>query len=142
MRNLMMAPLRILLAEDDLEMRRFLVTVLRKDGYDVIEAKTGAELLDALTGQLLQPIGRPPADLIISDLRMPGFTGLEILSGLRRENCLIPFILITAFGGEEVRSEALGRGAAAVFDKPFEIEDLRMAVVKLIGSPQPGGIGQ
>ena len=108
--------------------------MLRKDGYDVIEAKTGAELLDALTGQLLQPIGRPPADLIISDLRMPGFTGLEILSGLRRDS-LIPFILITAFGGEEVRSEALGRGAAAA-SEPFEIEDLRVAVVKLIGGPR------
>jgi two-component system response regulator (stage 0 sporulation protein F) len=132
-------PLRILLAEDDFEMRRFLATALRKDGYEVIEAETGTDLLDALTGHLLKPVGPRPFDLIVSDMRMPGMSGLGILSRLRTQECVTPFILITAFGGYQVRSEALQRGAAAVFDKPFEIEDLRRAIVNLIGSPRPEG---
>jgi CheY-like chemotaxis protein len=128
-----MLPLRILLAEDNLEMRRFLAAALEKDGYQVIEARTGADLLGHLTEHLLCPAIAPPADLIISDLHMPGFTGLEILAGLQGEFWVTPFILITAFGSEEVHDEARRAGAAAVFDKPFEIDDLRAAVARLIG---------
>jgi len=123
---------RILLAEDNVEMLRLLAGALAKDGYDIIEARTGAELLDHLVDHLLDG-DRSPVDLIISDLRMPGFTGLEILAGLRDDDPATPFILITAFGGEEVREEALRAGAAAVFDKPFDVDDLRAAVAQLLG---------
>lgn len=127
-----MEPRRILLAEDNLEMLRLLSGALARDGYDVIEARTGAELLDHLIDHLLDG-GRAPVDLIISDLRMPGFTGLEILGGLRDDDPRTPFILITAFGGDETREEALRAGAAAVFDKPFDVDDLRAAVRRLLG---------
>ncbi len=126
-------PPRVLLAEDNLEMRRFLADCLRKDGYDVIETQTGMELLDALSTQLFHPASRPSIELVISDLRMPGLTGLEVLAGLRDSDWATPFILITAFGSDEVHREALREGAAAVFDKPFDVDDLRTAVVNLIG---------
>jgi CheY-like chemotaxis protein len=129
-------PLRILLAEDNIEMLRLVSGALKKDGYDVIEARSGAELLAHLVDHLLHPVDQPPVDLIISDLRMPGFTGLEVLGGLRAEDWVTPFILITAFGGEEVQHEALRAGAAAVFDKPFDIDDLRSTIATLIGRPR------
>ena len=63
-------------------------------------------------------------DLIISDIRMPGITGIEVLEGLHaHENCP-PMILITAFGDKETHAQAHRLGAAAIFDKPFDIEDL------------------
>lgn len=126
-----MTPRRILVAEDNLEMLRLLSGALAKDGYEVIEARTGAELLGHLIEHLLDG-SSAPVDLIVSDLRMPGFTGLEILGGLGDDEEATPFILITAFGGEEVRDEALRAGAAAVFDKPFDVDDLRAAVRRLL----------
>jgi CheY-like chemotaxis protein len=129
-------PQRILLAEDDLEMRRLLSSALRKDGYEVIEAKSGAELLTTLAEFLRHPTTRP-YDLIISDQRMPGLTGLEVLEGLEDEDWLPPFILITAFGSREFETDALCAGAARVLDKPFDVDDLRKAVAGLIGPPVP-----
>ena len=126
-------PQTILLAEDNLEMRRFLASALRRDGYEVIEVKNGADLVSQVADRLVQPISLPPVDLIISDQRMPGFTGLEILGALRTEDWVTPFVLITAFGGEELREEAQLAGAAAVLDKPFDIDDLRTVIVNLIG---------
>jgi CheY-like chemotaxis protein len=129
-------PQRILLAEDDLEMRRLLSSALRKDGYEVIEARSGAELLTTLAEFLRHPTTRP-YDLIISDQRMPGLTGLEVLEGLEDEDWLPPFILITAFGSRELETDALCAGAARVLDKPFDVDDLRKAVTGLIGPAVP-----
>jgi CheY-like chemotaxis protein len=131
-----LAPQRILLAEDDFEMRRLLSSALRKDGYEVVEARSGAELLTTLAEFLRHPTTRQ-YDLIISDQRMPGLTGLEVLEGLEDEDWLPPFILITAFGSRELETDALCAGAARVLDKPFDVDDLRKAVAGLIGPALP-----
>jgi len=114
----------VLLAEDDVELRRWLCDVLRKQGYRVIEADSGDALLERIWERSRQ---HRTFDLIISDVRMPGFTGLEILEGLREEFEPsigdTPVIFITAFGDEEVHEEAR-RLNAIVFDKPFEADDL------------------
>jgi CheY-like chemotaxis protein len=124
---------RILLAEDDLEMRRLIADTLRRAGYEVIEARNGGELLDQLTGWLVDDQRPVPFDLVISDQRMPGFTGLGVLEGLRAFAGAPPFILITAFGGSEFAAEACRAGARAVLDKPFELPDLLATVARLIG---------
>ena len=124
-------PLRVLVAEDDFEMRRMIVRSLRRHGCEVIEAKTGAEMLDVLASELLHPAGNPPVDLIISDFHMPGVTGLSVLAGLRDAEWQTPFILITAFGGPEVRDEALRDGASAYFSKPFDLDELEEKVLEL-----------
>jgi CheY-like chemotaxis protein len=118
---------RVLVAEDDTEMRMLLVRMLRKDGYHVEEVGSGAELLHRIGTSLLSRRGEPP-ELIISDIRMPGFTGLEVLSGLREADWAMPVILITAFGDSETHAEAQRLGAEAVFDKPFDMDELRSAV--------------
>ena len=122
-RNGRRSPPRILLAEDDSEMRALLARALRRAGYEVRECANGIELLEHLevfcTEGEIEKI-----DLVISDIRMPGLTGLEVLEGLREEKGFPPMILITAFGDEETHAEAERYGAVAMFDKPFDIDEL------------------
>lgn len=115
--------LHILLAEDDNEMRTFLAWVLGKKGYKVTECSTGMHLLDNL-GSFVLLTESAKFDLIISDIRMPGVTGLEVLEGLHDYEGFPPIILITAFGDEETHLKARRLGAVTVFDKPFELDDL------------------
>ena len=70
---------RILLAEDDKEMRSLLALMLRKEGYQVCECMDGLSLLDMLSSFFLPDEEHENFDLIISDIRMPGVTGMEIL---------------------------------------------------------------
>jgi CheY-like chemotaxis protein len=115
----------ILLAEDDKEMRTMLAQVLRTAGYKVVECPDGWDLLEYLGSFVLpNPLEHKEVDLVISDIRMPGITGLEILEGLQRAEGFPQIILITAFGDKKVHAQAEKYGAAAIFDKPFEIDDL------------------
>jgi CheY-like chemotaxis protein len=123
--------LRVLVAEDDGEMRSLLSSVLAKDGYEVIEACSGEELVDFFGLALLDKSLCGSVDIVVSDLRMPGYSGLEALAGLRAAGCSVPFILITAFGSEEIHRQARDLGATAVFDKPFDMEDLRTVVLNV-----------
>jgi len=123
---------RILVAEDDFEMRRLITVRLVRDGFEVIEAKNGMEVLELLAAELLRPTGHPPVDLIISDFRMPGVTGLSVLSGLRDSAWSTPFIFITAFGTPELAESARLHGATAVLEKPFDPDDLGNLVAEII----------
>jgi two-component system response regulator (stage 0 sporulation protein F) len=122
-------PRRVLLAEDDEEMRSMLVRELRRDGYDVLQAADGAETA-ALIRELLDP-GEAP-DIIVMDIRMPSRTGLELLADLRKRHWRAPVILITAFGDSEIHDTARQLGAVCVFDKPFDVDDLRTAILNFL----------
>ncbi len=123
----------ILLAEDDPELLSLLAWALRGHGYRVTECTDGVELLDQLTWFALPDDGQ--VDLVISDVRMPGISGLNILAGTRSMPGLPPFLLITAFGNDMVHARARRLGAVDVLDKPFEIDDLLARVAALIGEP-------
>ncbi|RKH08817.1 response regulator [Corallococcus sp. CA047B] len=123
---------RVLIAEDDREMRRMLARALGRRGCDVHEVPNGRELLGTLTRGLAGVEGTAP-DVIITDVRMPGVTGLEALARLRRVDWATPVILITAFGDAATHAEAHRLGAAFVFDKPFDLDVLCEAVRELIG---------
>src|SRR5512143_970709 len=77
-------PARVLLAEDDFELRSLLATSLRRDGFEVLEARDGAELLRYIDELVLQAKGQIGVDLIVSDIRMPGFNGLSVLGWMRK----------------------------------------------------------
>jgi DNA-binding response OmpR family regulator len=126
-------PAHLLIAEDDLEMRRFLVEVFEGEGYLVSEAEDGRMLRRRLSETGLSP-GVPAPDIVVSDIRLPGMTGLELLAELRETDWALPVILITAFGDESVHREGERLGAAKVFDKPFDAEDLVDAVRSLVPS--------
>jgi CheY-like chemotaxis protein len=125
---------RVLLAEDDVHLRAFLSSVLIDDGYDVVEASDGAELVDHLENHQSKASTERSlrVDLVVTDVRMPGTSGLDVLGEFRRKDRTTPFVLITAFGTEELHAKAKKLGAEAVLDKPFEIDDLRMIVKMLV----------
>jgi CheY-like chemotaxis protein len=102
------APARLLLAEDDFELRELLACVLRADGHEVVEARDGNELLAMLSHDASEPGGA--FSLVVSDVRMPGLTAFDILSRLQRELSEIPVILITAFGDQTTHARALRLG--------------------------------
>jgi CheY-like chemotaxis protein len=120
---------RVLVAEDDAEMRRLVVETLRLDGYTVSGVANGAELLLRLTTP--PSPSAPRIDLIVSDIRMPEYTGLEIVDALRQSRQTTPVILMTAFGDSETRALADSLDAV-LFDKPFAMDDLRAAVSNLL----------
>jgi CheY-like chemotaxis protein len=125
----------VIVAEDEPDVRRLVAVALRGLGYEIIEARSGAELLDQLGDSLLDgdPDARP--DVIISDVRMPGLTGMEILAGLRQAEWPTVIVLMTAYADQHTREEAARLGADAFFEKPFDIDDLTTAVVNMTPPP-------
>ena len=122
---------RVLLADDDHDTRAVLAAALRQVGFQVLEARDGGELLDLVSASLLGE-SAPQPDLIVSDVRMPGFSGLGILTGLRASSWKVPFVLVTAYGSDDLFDEAREVGADAIFYKPFDIDDLRTAICNLL----------
>ena len=131
---------RVLLADDDDAMRALLARALRRACFDVVEACSGSELLWRLAcGLVSHPALR--FDLIVSDVRMPGFDGLNILASFRQLSIQIPVILITAFGTTEAHAAAAKLGAFALLDKPFDVDDLTTlvrAATSPRSQPEPG----
>jgi len=121
----------VFLADDDDDTRTSLSETLRGDGYDVVEARDGAELLELLADSVGTPWQRP--DIIITSALMPCYSGLGVLGALHQSRWDIPVILLT--GGRHaatitrVTRDALRLGAAAVFRKPFDVTDLRTAIL-------------
>lgn len=130
---------KVLLAEDDEDLRDLIVMALESDGYEVVQAQDGAQLLKLIYAQLTDaPAGTRPPALIISDIMMPGLSGLSVLSALRQADTKIPVVLMTGSTDSERHAEACRLGASAVFQKPFEAHDLRMAVLNLLPAHLPG----
>jgi two-component system, response regulator, stage 0 sporulation protein F len=125
----------VLIAEDDDDMRLMLATTLRCDGFEVSEARNGLELLDKVAPWLGGKEPPAPIDVILSDVQMPCFTGLEILAGLSEVRRRPAVILMTAFGDARTHALARSLGAAALFDKPFDLDDLRSALFHLQDAP-------
>ncbi|HSN99320.1 MAG TPA: response regulator [Candidatus Nanopelagicales bacterium] len=119
------------MAEDDDEMRSLLACTLRHDGFQIIEARNGLELVDHLTAWLggQEP---SPVDLIVTDIQMPCCTGMDVLAELSGIRSRPPVVLITAFGDPRTHAAAAALGAAAVLDKPFDIDELRVVLFRIL----------
>jgi DNA-binding response OmpR family regulator len=128
-----LGPHRLLLAEDDGPFRFLLTSALREDGYLVVAVSNGVDLMDIL-GDSLSPDGTSaPFDLVLSDLRMPGWPGMEALAEVGRNPGMPPLILFTAFGDDEIHKRALDIGALTLLDKPFDIDVLRELAAQVLG---------
>ncbi len=115
---------RILIIEDDKEMRSLLEDFLEDEGYETDSAANGSEAF--------RKFAEKPFDLAITDLRMPGLSGWDILSAVKKFQLKMPVIVITAFGGEEAYRRALARGADGYLEKPIRFNKLRSLIHKLI----------
>lgn len=103
---------RVLVIEDDESMREAIESLLKAAGYATTVYASAEALLSA---------GTPgDARCIVSDVRLPGMSGLELVSELRARGAPLPVILVTAHDSPAVRGEAALRGAAAYLPKPFE----------------------
>lgn len=127
---------QVAIAEDDDELRSLLATMLRRAGYGVREFSSGSQLLKSLSASdNPAALASDPAfgiDLVISDIRMPGASGLDVLAKLHGANQPVPVVLMTAFGDRSTHEQALQMGAAALIDKPFELDELLSLTDRLL----------
>ena len=129
---------RILVAEDDAVVRGLVADGLRDDGYEIIEDADGGRLLVDIAAIYAVEGKIDPVDLIVSDIRMPVCTGLDIVKGIREAHWPIPVILMTAFADQSVELMAAQLGAFLLL-KPFAMLDLRLKVKELLSSPIKAG---
>lgn len=120
---------RILIAEDDAAMRTMLDASLTRAGFEVLTAADGRELLALL--EEMRAEDRLP-NLIISDISMPGMSGLDVLVRLQRMKLELPIILITAFGDARTHRRARALGAVEVIDKPLDLRFLCTRVAEIV----------
>ncbi len=124
------ATLRILLVDDEAEFRFSASIALRKAGFEVIVAEDGKEALSMIRN--FRSDGRG-IDLLLTDLRMPGLCGLELLEALGEDGIDIPVIAITGYGNDSLRADLEARGCNEFMEKPFEPDDLVMRVKGMLG---------
>lgn len=124
---------RVLLVEDDADHRRLIAWMLRAEGYEVVEAESGVELLDRIGAATSTP-RRGGFDVIVSDVNMPDLTAIEVLAGWRYGAWPVPLILITASDDPTIRSEGNALGASAVLTKPVQQSDLRHALDRALAA--------
>ena len=121
-------PPRILVVDDERSMREMLAIVLRREGYEVLLAENGRSAIALLE--------REPVDLLISDVKMPDLSGVEVLRAAKRIDQDILGIMITAFASTETAVEAMRLGACDYLSKPFDIDLLKMKVREKIENRQ------
>src|SRR5213080_3759024 len=121
-------PPRILVVDDERSMRELLAIVLRREGYEVLLADNGRSAIDLLE--------REPVDLLISDIKMPDLSGVDVLRAAKKIDQDILGIMITAFASTETAVEAMRLGACDYLSKPFDIDLLKMKVREKIENRQ------
>ncbi|MBS1113869.1 MAG: Fis family transcriptional regulator, partial [Nitrospirae bacterium] len=115
---------KILIAEDeDISLNNILDT-LRDEGYDVSGTKDGTEAL--------QKIEKGNFDVLITDIKMPGLSGIELLEKVKEEYPDIEVIIITGFGSIGSAVDAMKKGAFDYITKPFDLDELTMKVKKIM----------
>jgi CheY-like chemotaxis protein len=124
------APMRVIVADDDEDMLSLVSDTLRSDGHQVLEARDGADLLERLESALDDPAARP--DVVVADVMMPKLSGLGVLEALRRAQLHFPVVLMTVLADDSVRTVARRLGAVGVLRKPFDVDDLRTAVMNAV----------
>lgn len=110
----------ILIVDDERSMRDFLKILLTKEGYDVTTAPNGASALDHLQDN--------PCDLIITDNRMPGMSGLDLLAAVKEDQPDMPVIMITAFASPNDAVQAMKNGAFDYISKPFNVDEIKSVI--------------
>jgi DNA-binding NtrC family response regulator len=112
----------ILIVEDERPTAWALAQSLSEDGYFVQSVETAEDALNALD--------EDPADLVITDLRLPGMSGLDLVRRLGRRHRPIPAIVITAHGDPSLHASIAAERVRGLFVKPFHIDDVKRCVVE------------
>jgi two-component system NtrC family response regulator len=114
----------ILIVDDEKNYLLVLKELLSEEGYEILTAQSAAEALTIFQESEL--------DLVITDMKMPGMSGMELLSILKEKDLNLPVIMMTAFGTVEKAVEAMKKGAYDYILKPFDNETLKKTVIKAL----------
>jgi two-component system response regulator AtoC len=115
---------RVLIADDEKNMRWVLDETLSKEGYEVSQAADGKEAMAAIEDN--------PPDLMVLDHKMPAPDGMEVLRRIRAKGETFPVIMLTAHGNVQLAVEAMKAGATEYLTKPFDLEELKLAIEKAL----------
>lgn len=127
-----MADRRILIVDDDADIRSLIEVLLQERGYDTIQAASGPQAIGALRTSDQRP------DLVLLDIQMPGIDGWETYEMIRESiEEPVPIIFCTAKGSQVDRRRASDLGCAGFLTKPFRIGEIEDAVEKIVGAPAP-----
>ena len=111
---------RILIAEDEDTLRRFVARALAMDGHVIVEAGDGAEALEHIEAESF--------DLLLSDIRMPVMDGIALATETAKLRPTMPILLMTGYAEQRERAEPLMRIVVDVVSKPFTLPQIRQAV--------------
>ncbi len=120
---------RILIVDDVPAMRLALARVLTGLGHRVDQAESGKEALTAITAARAEPTFY---DLLLTDVRMPQMSGLELIQELRAKRIFLPIIAMSALSQKKLLEKLLGNGCSAFMVKPFEVEDLVQVIERVV----------
>lgn len=118
-----MANVTAALVDDDEQVLDLIEQIFKEEGLRTRRFRQAEELLEVVEGTSF--------DIIISDLMLPGLTGLELLERLHRKGISTPFVLITGYASLDSAIEAVNRGAFSYIKKPFNIEEIRFVISRL-----------
>ena len=118
-----MEPLRIVVVDDEPAQRELIGGFLMKQGHEIFPAASGAEALAHVKDRQV--------DLVLSDCRMPGMSGPELLLGIKAVNPEVPLILMTAYATVETAVQAMKDGAADYLTKPLDLEELLIRLARV-----------
>ncbi len=113
---------RVLIVDDDAALRESLKLILSAEGYNVFTADSGEAALQIVADEEI--------DAVVTDLRMPGLDGFELIPQISRQLPGIPIILMSAHGTEDLAVEAIQRGAYDYLAKPFQPSEIRLTLRK------------
>jgi DNA-binding response OmpR family regulator len=120
---------RVLVVEDDRELRKLIGVAMAGEGYLVTEAVDAPAMLRAVLPERESP--DEAFDLIITDVWMPGQSGLDALARLREGGCHTPVVVVSSFPSEVVKRRVLELGGVLV-GKPFSLDNLRVVVGRML----------
>src|SRR5689334_22339025 len=115
---------RILVVDDEATGRAVLVRLLEQDGYVVDSAEDGASALHVASEH--------PPDAVVTDLKMPGMDGVELLAKLKEQDRQLPVIVVTSFGEVGSAVAAMRAGAEDYLTKPIDVDALELTIERAI----------
>lgn len=115
----------LLVVDDQMGVRRLLYEAFIEEGYNVDMAGSGFEAVAKVKEQV--------PDIILMDMKMPGMNGLEALQEINKLNIDVNVVMMTAYGELEIVTEAMKLGVKEYITKPFDINEIRQLVKKVIG---------
>ncbi|QBF82444.1 response regulator [Shewanella maritima] len=119
---------RILIAEDDNNLRQNMVDILELEGFEVVATADAEAAIDVASSRSF--------DIALMDLVMPGMTGVEAISNLRQANPFMAIIIVTAYATVDTAVDAMKKGSDSVITKPFDSVDLVVSIRRSIEEKQ------